>query len=60
MLCLVHTVHVITLYVIQKLLISQFHNHAQLLNVNNSSGALDNQTWQTEWKTAPLAKVQLC
>ena len=21
---------------------------------------LDNQTWQTEWKTAPLAKVQLC
>ena len=22
-------------------------------------GPLDNQTWQTEWKTAPLAKVQL-
>ena len=21
---------------------------------------MDNQTWQTEWKTAPLAKVQLC
>ena len=21
---------------------------------------LNNQTWQTEWKTAPLAKVQLC
>ena len=25
-----------------------------------SGGPLDNQTWQTEWKTAPLAKVQLC
>ena len=23
-------------------------------------GPLDNQTWQTERKTAPLAKVQLC
>ena len=22
-------------------------------------GPLHNQTWQTEWKTAPLAKVQL-
>ena len=21
---------------------------------------MDNQTWQTEWKTAPLATVQLC
>ena len=26
----------------------------------NSGGPLENQTWQTEWKTAPLAKVQLC
>ena len=26
----------------------------------NSGGPLDNQTWQTEWKTAPLVKVQLC
>ena len=26
----------------------------------NSGGPLDNQTWQTEWKTAPLAKVLLC
>ena len=26
----------------------------------NSGGPLDNQTWQTAWKTAPLAKVQLC
>ena len=25
-----------------------------------SGWLLDNQTWQTEWKTAPLAKVQLC
>ena len=25
-----------------------------------SGGPLDNHTWQTEWKTAPLAKVQLC
>ena len=41
-------------------LISQFHNHAQSLKVTNSGGPLDNQTWQTEWKTAPLAKVQLC
>ena len=24
-----------------------------------SGGSLDNQTWQTEWKNAPLAKVQL-
>ena len=26
----------------------------------NSGGPLDSQTWQTEWKTAPLDKVQLC
>ena len=25
-----------------------------------SGGSLDNQTWSTEWKTAPMAKVQLC
>ena len=24
----------------------------------NSGGPLDSQTWQTEWRTAPLAKVQ--
>ena len=28
--------------------------------MNNSDGPLDNQTWQTEWKTAPVVKVQLC
>ena len=28
--------------------------------VENSDGPLDNPTWQTEWKTAPLTKVQLC
>ena len=28
--------------------------------VNNSGGSLDNQTWQTARKSAPLAKVQLC
>ena len=28
--------------------------------MNNSGGSLDNQTRQTEWKTAPVAKVQLC
>ena len=28
--------------------------------MNNSGGPLNNQTWQTEWKTASLAKVQLC
>ena len=28
--------------------------------MTNSGGPLDNQTWQTEWKTAPLAKGQLC
>ena len=28
--------------------------------MNNSGGPLDNQTRQTEWKAAPLAKVQLC
>ena len=38
---------------------NQFHNHAQYLKVKNSGGPLDNQTWQTEWKTALLAKVQL-
>ena len=27
--------------------------------LKNSGGPLDNQTWQTEWKTAPLAAVQL-
>ena len=26
--------------------------------VNNSGGPLDNQTWQTEWKTALLATLQ--
>ena len=26
----------------------------------NSGRPLDNQTWQIAWKTAPLAKVQLC
>ena len=40
-------------------LIRQHHKHAQYLKVNISGGPLDNQTWQTEWKTAPLAKVQL-
>ena len=40
--------------------ISQFHNHAQSLKVKTSGGPLDNQTWQTEWKTTPLTKVQLC
>ena len=29
------------------------------VKVKNSGGPLDNQTWQTEWKTAPLVKVQL-
>ena len=28
--------------------------------MKHSDGPLDNQTWQTEWKTVPLAKVQLC
>ena len=28
--------------------------------MKHSGGPLDNQTWQTEWKTAPLVKVQLC
>ena len=28
--------------------------------MKHSGGPLDNQTWQTEWKTASLAKVQLC
>ena len=35
-----------------RLTISQFHDHVQ---VNNSGGLLDNQTWQTEWKTVSLA-----
>ena len=30
------------------------------LKVKISDGPLDNQTWQTEWKTILLAKVQLC
>ena len=32
----------------------------QRLKVTNSGGQLDNETWQTERKTVPLAKVQLC
>ena len=28
--------------------------------MTNSGGPLDNQTCQTEWRTAPLAKVQFC
>ena len=28
--------------------------------MKNDCGPLDNQTWQTEWKTAPLAEVQSC
>ena len=28
--------------------------------MENSGGPLDNQTWQTELRTAPLTKVQLC
>ena len=39
--------------------ISQFHNHAQYLKVKHSGGPLHNQTWQTEWKTAPLVNVRL-
>ena len=35
------------------------YNHVQKLKVKYSWGPLHNQTWQTEWKTAPLAKVQL-
>ena len=27
--------------------------------MKNSGGPLGSQTWQTEWKTAPLAEVQL-
>ena len=30
------------------------------MKVNNSGRPVDNQTWQTEWKTALLDKVQLC
>ena len=40
--------------------ISQFHNHAQQLKGRYSGGPLDNPTCQTEWKTVPLTKVQLC
>ena len=32
-------------------IISQFHNHALWLKVKISGGPLDNQTWQTGWKT---------
>ena len=28
--------------------------------MNNFGRPLDNQTWQTEWTTVPLAKAQLC
>ena len=36
------------------------YTHAQSLNVKHCGGPLDNRTWWTEWKTAPLARVQLC
>ena len=35
-------------------------SYAQWLRLKHSDGPLDIQTWQTEWKTVPLAKVQLC
>ena len=38
----------------------RFTNHAQSLKMKNSVRPLDNQTWQMEWKTAPLAIVHLC
>ena len=38
----------------------RFYDHSQELKVQNSGGLLDNQTWQTQWKTAPLAKAHLC
>ena len=41
----------------QQYSISQFEIHVQQLKVEHSGGPLDNQTWRTEWKTAPLAKV---
>ena len=31
-----------------------------IVKVTNSGRPLHNQIWQTEWKTAPVAKVQLC
>ena len=31
-----------------------------IVKETDPGGSLDNQTWQTKWKTAPLAKVQLC
>ena len=37
-------------------IISQFHNH---LEVKYSGRPLDNQTWQSEWTTVLLPKVQL-
>ena len=39
-------------------LISQIHNH--ICTVAKSGRPLNNQTWQTECKTAPLVRVQLC
>ena len=41
------------------LLLSQFQSCA-VAKSEYCCTPLDNQTWQTEWKTAPLAKVQLC
>ena len=38
---------------------SQIHNHTQQLKVRISNRPLNNQTWQTEWKTAPLAKMHV-
>ena len=35
-------------------------NYAQKLKGNHSGKPLNNQTWQTEWKTAPLATEHLC
>ena len=49
-----------TVECLQCISIRQFHKHAQWLKVKSSGGPLDNQTWQTEWKTVPLAKAQMC
>ena len=40
------------------LLIRKLDNHVQWLKVSNRG--LDSLIWQTEWKTAPLAKIPKC
>ena len=50
-----------TIKINQNKCMSQFHNHVQLLKMENSGGPLDNQTWHTDsWPQQKLPKFGVC